>query len=156
MCKMEGKKTGTRQQETNNIRTTWTNILESFEVPQTDFNNLFKTFTYKVITQYTLLQPVVVRIIITGNYNETLCLSRSTVVFKTIACEFPANPLTNTMLCPASCICVTYPSLSRTRFLSSFVTLLVLFNGFDLKDRFEKKFWKRLTVILHKLTHSAT
>ena len=34
----------------------------------------------------------------------------------------------------------TYPSLSRTRFLSSFVTLLVLFSGFDLKERFEKKF----------------
>lgn len=58
------------------------------------------------------------------------------------------------MLCPASCIYSTYPSLSRTRFLSNFVTLLVLFNGFDLKDRFEKKFWKILTVILHIRSHS--
>jgi hypothetical protein len=44
----------------------------------------------------------------------------------------------------------TYPSLSRTRFLSNFVTLLVLFSGFDLKDRFEKKFWKK-SIKHHKL-----
>ena len=37
----------------------------------------------------------------------------------------------------------TYPSLSKTRFLSNFVTLLVLFSGFDRKDRLEKKFCKK-------------
>lgn len=38
-----------------------------------------------------------------------------------------------------------YPSDSSAFFRSNFVTLLVRFSGFDLNDRFEKKFCRQKT-----------
>lgn len=56
------------------------------------------------------------------------------------------NGLQVNVHCYFSNSCTSYLSGSITApaFLrSSFVTLFVLFNGFDLKDRFEKKFCKK-------------
>lgn len=53
------------------------------------------------VTQYTFPTPYY--IVITDNYNETLCFSRTTVVFKTITWEFPAKTLTYAMSQPSSC-----------------------------------------------------